>query len=70
MNEFYLDNSYIPFLDSAQLVSGSQGIVYFNLFNTGFQESLNILPNPAASESEPLQQEVLNLLPAPGGSGY
>ena len=31
MNQFYLNNSYIPILKSAQLLSGSQGIVYFQL---------------------------------------
>ena len=31
MNQFYLNNSYIPLLDSAQLLSDSQGVVYFKL---------------------------------------
>ena len=73
MNEFYLTNSYIPLLDAAQLISGSQGIVYFRLYGTEPQKSLNLLPSTSEQESLNLlpapagEQEALNLLPAPAG---
>ena len=64
MNQFYLNNSYIPLLDFVELLPDSQQIVYFKLGTDVAEYSANQSPGQEA-ESPPdqgnsAQDEVIN----------